>query len=457
MKRRRAGRLCAWLAATLLALPLGAAGKAPTPKPKGLAKIQHIVVIYLENHSFDNLYGLFPSAEGIAQAPQASTQQTDAQGRVYAQLPPILDTRQKPPARDPRFPGTLPNRPFEIGRYVAPDQKIGDLIHRFYQHQAQINGGRMDRFAALSDAGGLAMGYYDGHALPLWRYARRYTLADHFFQAAFGGSFLNHLWLACACTPRHPAPPPELLSVLDAQGQLAKDGALTPDGYAVNKLYSAQSPHPEEAEPAKLLPPLDQPTLGDRLSAKGIRWAWYSGGWNDALAGKADPSFQFHHQPYAYFRRYAEGTPARAEHLKDEADFLVAIRSNRLPAVAFYKPLGSLNEHPGYADLLSGDQHAADLIGEIERSKLWPYTLVIVTYDEHGGFWDHVPPPQGDRWGPGSRVPALVVSPFARKGQVDSTPYDTTSILKLIEQRFGLEPLGERDARANSLSNALKF
>jgi phospholipase C len=451
----RGERLCALLAAALFALPSGAA--VPSPAPKGLAKIRHIVVVYLENHSFDNLYGRFPGAAGIAQAPQASTRQADLQGRVYDQLPPVLDTRQKPPARDPRFPESLPNQPFDIGQYVPANQKTGDLVHRFYQHQAQINGGRADLFAAVSDAGGLAMGYYDGSQLPLWQYAQRYTLADHFFQAAFGGSFLNHLWLACACTPRHPAPPQALQAELDAQGKLVKDGALTPDGYAVNTLYSAQAPRPAGIDPLKLLPPLDQPTLGDRLSAKGIAWAWYAGGWNDALAGKADPSFQFHHQPYPYFRRYAEGRPARAEHLKDAADLLAAIREGTLPAVAFYKPLGHLNEHPGYTDLLSGDQHAAAMIQEIERSTLWPGTVVIVTYDEFGGFWDHVPPPKSDRWGPGSRVPALVISPFARKGQVDHTPYDTTSILKLIEQRFGLEPLTERDARANSLANALKF
>jgi phospholipase C len=83
--------------------------------------------------------------------------------------------------------------------------------------------------------------------------------------------------------------------------------------------------------------------------------------------------------------------------------------------------------------------------------------VVIVTYDEFGGYWDHVPPPKGDRWGPGSRIPAIVISPFARRHYVDHTPYDTTSILKLIENRFGLKPLGQRDAAANDLTGALQF
>ena len=432
--------------ALIAALSLCAAVPADASEP--LARIRHIVVIYLENHSFDNLYGWFPGAEGIASAPSANTLQADPEGRVYDSLPPI---------NDPRFPAKLPNRPFDIGRYVPADRRIEDLAHRYYQHQAQINGGRMDRFAAVSNAGGLVMGYYDGRKLPLWKYAQRYTLADHFLQAAFGGSFLNHMWLACACTPRFDNPPPELLARLDGNGVLIKDGALTPDGYAVNTIFPAQAPHPKSANPKHLLPPLTQPTLGDRLSDKGVSWAWYAGGWNDAVAGRPDPGFQFHHQPYAYFRRYAEGTKDRAEHLKDKADLIKAIEGNALPAVAFYKPIGGLNEHPGYTDLLSGDRHAAEIIGKIEKSKLWPHALVIVTYDEFGGFWDHVPPPKGDRWGPGSRVPALILSPLAKHGQVDHTPYDTTSILRLIEARYGLEPLGERDAEANDLSNALKL
>jgi phospholipase C len=436
----------------LAALPAGA---APRP-PKGLEKIEHIVVIVLENHSFNNLYGLFPGAEGIAAAPDSAARQIDRDGKPFATLPRVLDTREKPPRPDPRFPADLPNRPFDIGRYVPAGEKIGDLTHRFYQHQAQIHGGRNDRFAVESDAGGLTMGYYDGSALPLWDYARRYTLADHFFQAAYGGSFLNHFWLVCACTPRHLAPPESLKARLDGGGRLLKDGPLTPDGYAVNTMFAFSGPRsPKAKNPELVLPAQDSPTIGDRLSDKKISWAWYAGGWNDAVAGRPDPTFQYHHQPFPYFRRYAEGTPDRAEHLKDETDFLTAIDRGTLPAVSFFKPLGRNNEHPDYTDVLSGDRGIAGILGRIEQSPEWPKTLVIVTYDEFGGFWDHVPPPKGDRWGPGSRVPALIVSPFAKRGHVDHTVYDTTSILRFIERRFGLKPLGQRDARANDLTAAL--
>jgi len=187
-----------------------------------------------------------------------------------------------------------------------------------------------------------------------------------------------------------------------------------------------------------------------------VSWAWYSGGWNAALAGTPDPKFQFHHQPFAYFAKYADGTAARAEHLKDEDDFVAAAQAGTLPAVSFVKPIGANNEHPGYTDLITGENYTVQLIDKVRNGPNWEDTAIIVTYDENGGFWDHVPPPAVDRWGPGTRVPAIVISPFARKGYVDSTVYDTTSILALIEHRWDLVPLATRDAAVADLSGAFQ-
>ncbi|HWM76282.1 MAG TPA: alkaline phosphatase family protein, partial [Methylomirabilota bacterium] len=198
-------------------------------------------------------------------------------------------------------------------------------------------------------------------------------------------------------------------------------------------------------------------TIGDRLSDARVSWAWYSGGWNDALAGNPDRLFQFHHQPFAYFRQFGDGTAARAEHLKDEKDFLADVAAGRLPAVAFVKPIGADSEHPGYADIARGQQHATDLVRRIQTSPAWKGTVIITTHDENGGFWDHVAPPVVDRWGPGARVPSIIVSPFSRRGVVDHTTYDTTSILRFIEWRHNLAPLGTRDAAAANLLNTLDF
>ena len=124
------------------------------------------------------------------------------------------------------------------------------------------------------------------------------------------------------------------------------------------------------------------------------------------------------------------------------AEFIKAIDSGSLPQVAFYKPQGNLTQHSGYANIAAGDEHFADIIAHLEKSPQWPHMVVIVTYDENGGYWDHVAPPKGDRWGPGMRIPAIIASPFVKRDlHVDHTIYDTGSIARFITRRFGLEKL----------------
>jgi acid phosphatase len=248
--------------------------------------------------------------------------------------------------------------------------------------------------------------------------------------------------------------------------------------YQPSGIAPAAGRDPQLADPSsgRSLPPQDAPTIGDRLTERSIRWVWYAGGWTQALADSSQPGgmsrgviysgkpgsvdFQPHHQPYNYFRWYAPGTKARREHLKDLSDLLADIEHGRLPQVAFYKPVGDQNQHPGYTDVLSGDRHIADLIHKIRASSAWASTLIIVTYDENGGFWDHVPPPSGpgygDRWGPGTRVPAILISPFVKKGYVDHTPYDTGSIRRLLERRFALTPLPDERPKLGDLTGALE-
>jgi len=447
-----------YLIGAALSLWIPANTATAAERPVGIEKIQHIVVLYMENRSFDNLYGLFPGANGLSNAESAAIQ-LDSDGKPYATLPAVIHTAHgKPSETDARFPSNLPNKPFDIGRYVPIDQNTGDLVHHFYQNQMQINGGKNNNFVNVSNAGALTMGYYDGRDLPLWKYASQYTLADNFFQGAFGGSFLNHLWLICACTPTYPNAPKKMRAILDKNGKLLKDGALTPDGYAVNTIQPYYMPHKLSVKDSrKTLPPQTHATIGERLSEKNIDWAWYAGGWNDALSGWPAPSFKFHHQPFVYFSKYADGSQAKAQHLKDESDFIKAINEGKLPPVSFYKPIGIHDEHPGYADIVTGEKHIAEIIDSIQRSPMWKNTAIIVTYDENGGFWDQAAPPKGDRWGPGTRIPTIVISPFAKRGYVDHTLYNTTSILKFIETRFDLKPLGERDAKANGLLGAFDF
>jgi len=483
------------------ALALCGCTSAPGPGRAGLSRIDHIVVIYAENRSFDHLYGLFPGADGIANATPAQYTQLDHDGTPLTQLPPVWTADGKP---DTRFPTTLPNRPFRIDAPPVSkglDQIVPSPIHQFWQNREQIAGGANNKFVAMTNVGGWVMGYFDGSQLKVWQWAREYTLADHFFMGAFGGSFLNHQWLVCACTPVFRDAPASLRAQLDEGGRLKRrpnsptsvlmgpvqvfDGAVSPapDDYVVNTSQPPYQPslappaadgNRDFADPARYpLPPQTQKTIGDTLSAKGVSWAWYAGAWNAALAdGRQEPkakrtiiynrdagspNFQAHHQPFNYFARFAPGTADRAQHLRDGDDFVAAIDAGTLPQVAFYKPPGRFTQHPGYTDLMSGDAHVADLLEHLRRSPLWSSTAIIVTYDENGGFWDHVPPPKGDRWGPGTRIPSIVISPFAKRGYVDHTPYDTTSILKLITRRFDLEPLPGVRSGAGDLTAAFDF
>ncbi|HEY0451687.1 acid phosphatase [Actinophytocola sp.] len=523
----------------------------------GRHRIDHIVVIYEENHSFDNLFGGWERVDGLPGANPQKQVATDGtplaclpQNDVNLTSPPLPVTCTGQPA-DSAFA----NQPFPLDRYISPQDTTcpapgqfapngipkgqglpggctRDLVHRYYQEQYQLNGGRMNRYVAGSDAVGLTMGQYDTRALPIYQYlhgrqAPNYVVADHLFQGAFGGSFLNHQWLITPHTPTWPGAvrdggATDLHSVVGPDGHPAaaplhpaapgvRDGALTqaanPDGscvvpagvapppagtacgdYAVNTIQPPYQPYPPGTPAARRLPPQTTPTIGDRLSGAGVDWAWYSGGWDNANGNVGGPgwtngttpgtcanprttanavypncpdaTFQYHHQPFNYYASLAPGTAARAAHLRDEVEFVAAAKAGRLKPVSFVKPVGEDNEHPGYASEDKGSRHLVDLVKAVEEGPDAASTMIVVTYDEFGGQWDHVAPPAGrrgvsDQWGPGTRIPALLISPRLRQHfAVDHTSYDTTSVMATIEDRFRLAPLGTRDAAVHDLFTA---
>jgi acid phosphatase len=508
------------------------AAAAAAKAPEFLGHYKHVVVLYQENHSFDNLYGRWGDVggdhlDGLADAPRRHTLQVAEDGSPYRCLPQDDVNLTSPPLAstchdvahgvpDSRFT----NNPFIIDHYIAPSDKTcpapgvfaengvlknspgarpggctRDLVHRFYQEQYQINGGRQNRYVTGSDAIGLTMGTYATKRLPVYRYlhsagAPHYVIADRFFQGAHGGSFLNHQWLIAGRAPidnSHGKLGAEH-SVIDANGMPTAypqytptrtdvvDGQLTrvcPGGsvanyklacgdFAVNTVQPSSPPFKPGDPQIGLIDDKRYPNIGDRLTAKGISWNWYSGGWHAAAAGHPGPLFQYHHQPFNYYAAYAPGQPGRT-HLKGEAGFFKAARSGHLPTVSFVKPYGAENEHPGYASATDGDRHLVKLIKAVLNGPQASSTLVIVTYDEFGGQWDHVPPPGPgsrtpgpyDAFGPGTRIPALFVAATMHRSGVDHRSYDTTSIIASIERSFGLRPVGIRDTRVNSLRHVL--
>lgn len=496
-------------------------------------QVKTVVVIYAENRSFNNLFADFPGLEKPLSALKPEDyQQRDRDGSLLTTLPPAwggvlqigpqtLDGVTYPSGV--QFQEHLSNAPYALKGPNAEDLPLGlvtrDLWHVFYQNQMQINGGKNDRFAAWSDAGGLTMGHYaqSRYSLRLWDIAREFVLCDNFFQGTFGGSFLNHQYLISAAVPVYPGaahsvaeaqiaslqsddPQDWRLKPLEKSPASCLEGppqfgpsALTPDGYAVNTMAPPYWPtwirDPERPDYSKadlptVLVPQSHEHIGDKLSKHNIDWAWYAGAWQATLEQYKDsggipkiPNFQYHHQPFNYFMQQGPEHPAeRSKRLRDGGlgdesttnRFFADAESGQLPAVSFYKPQGNLNMHAGYADVASGDRHIVRALKVLRESPQWKNMVVVVTVDENGGWWDHVAPPQGDRWGPGTRVPALVVSPFARKGTVDHTVYDTASILRLITRVFQLETLDglkQRDAAMiargqkpmGDLSNALQF
>ena len=499
--------LAAAIAALLAGCASAPAGPGTAAESARLGRIQNVVVIYAENHSFDNMYGLFPGANGISRATPDQYTQLDHDGKPLPELI-VFGSDGKPDARFPR----MPNKPFRIDAPPVnrpPTQIVPSPIHAFFHNQEQINGGKNNMFAAMSTVGGWTMGHYDGSQFRMWKWAQDYTLADNFFMGAFGGSFLNHQYLVCACAPVQADAPAPMRARVDAHGRLEKrpgspsaaegavqvfsgglGGQVTPDGYLVNTAQPAYQPSGVPPAPGGNLalanpagapvhnqpvPPQTAKTIGDTLSAKGVDWVWFAGAYQKALAdgmqapdvkrkiiytgADKSPNFQPHHQPFNYYARFAPGTPDRERHMKDGDDFMKAVDAGTLPPVSFYKPAGVDTQHPSYTDIMSGDAHISGVLEKLKASPQWKDMLVIVTYDENGGYWDHVPPPAGpgwgDRFGPGTRIPALLIGPTVKKGFVDSTAYDTTSILKFITERFGLEPLPGVRKNIGNLANAL--
>ena len=492
----------------------------PADAPPSLASIQTIVVLFAENHSFDNLYGAFPGANGL---PVNGTYvaQVDRDGTLLPTLPQTwtgVTAAGFSPVITQAMSDNLANAPYSLeATYTGFDTMYitRDLYHRFFENQMQIDGGTNDAFAAYADSGGLVMGHYDGSQMALWQLASQYTLADNFFMGAFGGSFLNHQYLICACAPEYPnadtaaAKPtiavintatgggylPQLTlgsaspaSALDGIPVFTLSGNIVPSNYfgdatfrAVNTMQPPYQPSGNAsastdatklyADPSlpTTLPPQTETTIGDRLTAAGVTWSWYSGAWDSTLqlatttrmfppstTPGAAPNFQFHHKPFNYYAEFDPVTDAtaRQQHLKDYTDLMSDITAGTLPSVVFYKPEGDLNQHAGYASVDAGDKHLAAVVQMLQASPQYAHMVIIITYDENGGWWDHARPPTGDLLGPATRIPAIIVSPYAKRGFVDHTQYDTGSIQRLINKRFGLSPLPGITARDQALATA---
>ena len=396
-------RIKTFAMALWLLFPSLAAGQQAVTGPQatpGIDKIQHVIWIVQENHSFDNYFGTYPGADGI------------------------------PPST------CLPKLPEGKG-CVAPfhmleDGPPCDLSHDWNVAHAAYNHGTMDGFV-WAEGSSYTMGYYDVRDIPnYWNYARHYTLCEHFFSSLNGPSLPNHVYTVAA-----------------------QSGGLIVNAFTVRGLKKALDDDDG----------FSFPSLITLLSRVNISWKYYVE--TDphpatvvlSPAGKRishpDPRKFYLWNPLPGFKAIRDNS-SLMEHLVAQDEFYRDLKNGTLPQVSWVVPDFDDSEHPP-ANIQRGMWYVTRLMNAVMESKYWSDSVIFLSWDDYGGFYDHVTPPQMDAFGFGPRVPTLVISPYARAGYIDPDRYEFSSVLKFIETRWHLPHLTARDGRASDMLNALDF
>ncbi|MFN2544456.1 MAG: phospholipase C [Actinomycetota bacterium] len=391
---------------------LGSSAGGPTRPPVVDASrfhtrwpIKHVVFIVKENRSFDEMFGAFPGADGASS------------GKLGDRTVPLT-------------PGT--------------DQRMReDLLHDYQRALADWNHGKMNGFGYDAWSRRWAYTQLTAEQIPnYWHWAQQYVLADRFFASVNGPSFPNHLFtIAAQSAGTHDNPKKDPTDPRGKfQGGAKTWGCDAPPWVTVKVYFSGD-------EIQQVSPCFDFTTLGDLLSGKRIPWAYYA----------AKPKQKgYIWSAYAAVRHYRDDPGAWNRHVFGVDGLLADIDDGRLPPVTWVTPRFALSEHPEY-NLCHGENWTTQVVDAIMRSPMWKDTAIFVTWDDWGGFYDHVPPPQVDDFGFGIRVPFLVISPYARRGFIDHDTSEFSSVLRFIEDNWGLRQLTARDRAAGDLSEAFDF
>jgi phospholipase C len=369
--------------------------------------IKHVVFIIKENRTFDNLFGRFPGADGATTG---------------------LDQ------------GTV--RPLT----QAPDRIPVDIVHCYRCALQAWNGGKMDGFASVSaPADRYAYTQFGPKDLPAyWHWAKRFVLGDNFFASAQGPSFPNHLYtIAAQSGGAHDNPIQDLEGLRERHRTTGLFKA-----WGCDSMEQAYVPvEDREGKEVKVPPCFDFLTEGDLLLRAGIPWAYYS-------ATNMQNGYLW--SAYDAVRHIRQDTQLWQSHVFPVDGLVQDVRDDRLPPVTWVTPRFELSEHPEYS-FCWGQSWTTRIVNAIMASPMWKDTAIFITWDDYGGFYDHVPPPQVDRFGFGIRVPLLLISPYAKAGYVDHTLGEFSSVLRFIEDNWGLSQLTHRDRDARNLSEAFDF
>jgi phospholipase C len=360
--------------------------------------IQHIVFIVKENHSFDNVFGTFPGANGA---------------RVG-----LCGSQQVPLTHSPLAP---PN-----------------LLHDWIPARTAIDNGKMDGFCQIAPNNESYVQYLQSDIPNYWTYAQQFALADNMFSSLRGASFGNHLYLAAATSnefvtnPKFPNGPDGTYWGCDAPADT----------------IAARIPNPAKDQQFKwVFPCMEAKTLSDLLDEAGMSWHYYA-------PPEGQPGYIWSvFDSVPHIRYGTEWTT----NVSDPQTFISDLQDKKtLANFTWIAPAWGFSEHPK-ASMCTGENWTVAQVNAIMQSPFWNSTAIIIIWDDWGGYYDHVPPPNVDYFGLGIRVPMIIISPYVRANTVIHTQYEFASVLKLAETIFGLPNLTRRDKIANDMMDAFDF
>ena len=407
----------------------GAATPAPEEERPDFP-IKHVVFIVKENRTFDNYFARFPGAEGA-------------------------DLARKSDGK-------------EVLLQEATDVVEPDLGHSFADAVEAINGGRMDRYDLVQN-GETLNGFtsFTEKGIPnYWAYAKNFVLSDHTFSSMYGPTFPEHLYTVAAYAG----------DAVDNKNPTGGEGGYCADeeelvtaferGLSQEEIAEVMEAEATAYKPGeefdfddivkywtKVRACFDFEVIMDQFEEKGVSWRYYAadGSWMNALLAIE----HIYTNPKLWGPKVRDPAILKSGAVGDR--FIEDLETGKLPEATWIVPPPGTNEHPGGPSVCVGENWTVRHVNAIMNSKYWKDTAIFITWDDFGGFYDHVPPPQYDHMGLGPRVPMIIISPYAKQGFIDKTEYEFSSVLKFMETIFGLECMNSRDCNASNMLNAFDF
>lgn len=527
-RKRVAATGAAALAASALTAGMFGIGAGPASAGENhngtATPIKHVVVIFQENVSFDHYFATYPKAANLPGETQQGTGTATASFTAAKNTPKDINTLATAGLLAPNNPNSAQPARLSPAQAVTCDQD-----HGYTAEQKAYNGGAMNKFVEFTSRDacgtnqygrpGLTMDYYDGNTVTgIWNYAQNYSMSDNHFSTVFGPSTPGALNLVSGQT--HGATEYTAAGQPVATPAAGSSAVSLPDANGVGTVINDPDPVHDDcsnSSHAKTgnLAGLSGRNIGDLLNAKGTSWGWFQGGFTPTTAATADSpasclsshtnaagasvvDYSPHHQPFQYYASTANphhlapasdaeiGHNGQANHQYDLTAFNKVVNTDNMPAVSFLKAGMFQDGHAAYSDPIDEQNFITSTVNQIQKSRNWDNTAVVLAYDDSDGWYDHVAakaknssntadddawcqhaaasgvPMAGgyaDRCGPGPRQPLVVISPYAKKNFVDHTQTDQASILRFIEDNWHTGRIGDAsaDATAGSVNAMFNF